>query len=119
MARDTVEPSRETKVDDEAIRTVTSSANPPSEILDNKNQKEAAPPVTVTSVPSSDSGTINDARTGKQKKAEVLQLMALFWSIFYVGCGDGGVGPLLPRIQQVYHVSNFPTSAASYPNLIE
>lgn len=49
--------------------------------------------------------TGHDTRTAKQKKAERIQLMALFWFAFLVGWNDGSTGPLLPRIQEVYHVT--------------
>lgn len=109
MARDTVIPRRETEDDDGAIRTVKASSSPCSQAFDYKFQKEITSPVTVTRVPSS-SDTISDAevqgaQTGKQKRTEVLQLMALYWSFFGVGCIDGSNGSLLPRIQQVYQAS--------------
>lgn len=109
MARDTVAPHQETKDDDEPIRRTVISSSPPSDpTLDHKLQKEILSPITVTPVPSTD--TNKDAekqnpRTKKQKRAEAFQLMALYWSVFYVGCNDGSIGPLVPRIQQVYHVS--------------
>lgn len=110
MTRDTVARHRETDGDDEAIRTTVISSSPASESSgahDHKMQKEIISPVLAAPVPSSD--TVRNAekqnpRTRKQKRAEVLQLMALYWSIFYVGCNDGSIGPLVPRIQQVYQV---------------
>ncbi|KAL0057210.1 hypothetical protein AAF712_016154 [Marasmius tenuissimus] len=35
-----------------------------------------------------------------------LQLAALFWTMFLAGWNDGSTGPLLPRIQAVYHVND-------------
>ncbi|TFY77838.1 hypothetical protein EWM64_g6176 [Hericium alpestre] len=34
-----------------------------------------------------------------------LHIAALCWSLFLAGWNDGSIGPLLPRIQEVYHVS--------------
>lgn len=45
-----------------------------------------------------------DLRSNLQKKAEKIQFATLCWSIFLAGWNDGTTGPLLPRIQEVYHV---------------
>jgi fucose permease len=34
-----------------------------------------------------------------------IQFFALCWCMFLAGWNDGSTGPLLPRIQKVYHVS--------------
>lgn len=39
-----------------------------------------------------------------RRKARV-QFATLCWSIFVAGWNDGTIGPLLPRLQEVYHVS--------------
>jgi hypothetical protein len=41
----------------------------------------------------------------KQERRARIQFLALCWSLFVLGWTDGSVGPLLPRIQQVYDVS--------------
>ncbi|KXN81657.1 Bypass of stop codon protein 6 [Leucoagaricus sp. SymC.cos] len=46
-----------------------------------------------------------DLRTKKQKAIEKIHFSALCWSIFLAGWNDGTTGPLLPRIQEVYHVN--------------
>ncbi|KAJ7921499.1 major facilitator superfamily domain-containing protein [Mycena leptocephala] len=35
---------------------------------------------------------------------EQIQLVTLCWTLFLAGWNDGSLGPLIPRIQQVYHV---------------
>ncbi|KAJ7485282.1 hypothetical protein FB451DRAFT_1229022 [Mycena latifolia] len=35
---------------------------------------------------------------------ERIQLFALYWCMFLAGWNDGTAGPLIPRIQKVYHV---------------
>ncbi|KAF7362536.1 MFS domain-containing protein [Mycena venus] len=35
---------------------------------------------------------------------ERIQLVTLCWTLFLAGWNDGSLGPLIPRIQQVYHV---------------
>ena len=40
---------------------------------------------------------------GRKQKAHV-RFLALCWSLFLIGWNDGSTGPLLPRIQSVYHV---------------
>ncbi|KAF9263216.1 MFS general substrate transporter, partial [Marasmius fiardii PR-910] len=45
-----------------------------------------------------------------QSKAQIkrarVQLATLFWTHFLIGWNDGSTGPLLPKIQEVYHVNN-------------
>ena len=40
----------------------------------------------------------------KQIKTSRIQFLALCWTLFLAGWNDGSTGPLLPRIQNVYHV---------------
>ncbi|KAJ3548188.1 hypothetical protein NMY22_g1355 [Coprinellus aureogranulatus] len=44
-------------------------------------------------------------RTAKQKRAGLIQYLALLFSLFMLGWNDGSTGPLLPRIQAVYEAS--------------
>ena len=41
-----------------------------------------------------------------QKIKGRIQFAALCWSLFVIGWNDGCTGPLLPRIQEEYHVGN-------------
>lgn len=43
-------------------------------------------------------------RTKRQENAEKIQFAALCWCLFLTGWNDASTGPLLPRIQDVYHV---------------
>jgi len=45
-----------------------------------------------------------DTQTKKQKATERIQFAAVCWCLFLAGWSDGTTGPLLPRIQEVYHV---------------
>ncbi|KAI0269986.1 MFS general substrate transporter [Gloeopeniophorella convolvens] len=47
-----------------------------------------------------------------------LQMTALCWTMFLLGWNDGSVGPLLPRIQQVYHVDFFIVSLIFVANCL-
>uniref|UniRef100_A0A8H7Y664 Major facilitator superfamily (MFS) profile domain-containing protein n=1 Tax=Psilocybe cubensis TaxID=181762 RepID=A0A8H7Y664_PSICU len=40
-----------------------------------------------------------------QKRAGIVQFLALCWSLFMIGWNDGSIGPLLPRIMQVFDVN--------------
>ncbi|KAF8140858.1 major facilitator superfamily domain-containing protein [Mycena galopus ATCC 62051] len=40
----------------------------------------------------------------KQEIQERIQLVTLCWTLFLAGWNDGSVGPLIPRIQKVYHI---------------
>jgi len=44
--------------------------------------------------------------TKSQKILARLQFLSLCWTLFVAGWNDGTIGPLLPRIQEVYHVSS-------------
>ena len=41
-----------------------------------------------------------------QKIRGHIQFMALCWTLFLLGWNDGCIGPLLPRIKEVYHVGH-------------
>ncbi|KAF9553571.1 MFS general substrate transporter [Agrocybe pediades] len=43
--------------------------------------------------------------TKGQKILATLQFLTLCWTLFVAGWNDGTIGPLLPRIQEVYHVN--------------
>ncbi|KAL0574334.1 hypothetical protein V5O48_007616 [Marasmius crinis-equi] len=45
-------------------------------------------------------------QTKAQETTANIQLATLFWTLFLAGWNDGTTGPLLPRIQEVYHVSD-------------
>ncbi|EGO25588.1 hypothetical protein SERLADRAFT_368985 [Serpula lacrymans var. lacrymans S7.9] len=45
------------------------------------------------------------SQTEEQKRKARMQMMCLYWSFFLLGWNDGSTGPLLPRIQSVYHVN--------------
>jgi hypothetical protein len=47
----------------------------------------------------------NDASSPSHRTRARLQLVSLCWCLFLAGWNDGSTGPLLPRIQLVYHVS--------------
>ncbi|PPQ65344.1 hypothetical protein CVT26_000057 [Gymnopilus dilepis] len=42
--------------------------------------------------------------THQQKILARIQFLSLCWTLFLAGWNDGSTGPLLPRIQEVYHV---------------
>ncbi|KAJ7269868.1 major facilitator superfamily domain-containing protein [Mycena rebaudengoi] len=54
--------------------------------------------------PSPVEAAISNPTSKQQVFRERIQLLALYWSLFIIGWNDGTLGPLLPRIQSVYHV---------------
>lgn len=44
--------------------------------------------------------------TRQQRNIARIQYVTLLWSMIVAGWNDGTTGPLLPRIQEVYHVSD-------------
>lgn len=58
--------------------------------------------------PQRKSEEIHVSQTNKSSKLrERIQFFALCWAIFFAGWCDGSTGPLLPRIQNAYHVLCF------------
>ncbi|KAF9256760.1 MFS general substrate transporter [Marasmius fiardii PR-910] len=57
-----------------------------------------------------ETGTTSATTDFIQSKSQIniarIQLAALFWNHFLTGWNDGSIGPLLPRIQEAYHVSD-------------
>ncbi|KAF8966641.1 MFS general substrate transporter [Flammula alnicola] len=47
----------------------------------------------------------NPGVTRQQRNLARVQFVALCWTLFLAGWNDGTTGPLLPRIQEVYHVN--------------
>ncbi|OJT08119.1 hypothetical protein TRAPUB_974 [Trametes pubescens] len=43
-------------------------------------------------------------KTPTMRRKSRIQFATLCWSIFVAGWNDGTIGPLLPRLQEVYHV---------------
>jgi hypothetical protein len=63
--------------------------------------------VDTVNEPRPSSALANSTMTRKQIKTASLQLLAMSWNMFLLGWNDGSLGPLLPRIQEVYHVQSF------------
>ena len=51
------------------------------------------------------SATVVFAPSRQQVKTAQIQFITLCWTLFLAGWNDSSTGPLLPRIQEVYHVS--------------
>jgi hypothetical protein len=54
--------------------------------------------------PSNPVTVVSSASLKNQKFRGRIQFAVLCWSLFLLGWNDGCTGPLLPRIQEVYHV---------------
>lgn len=48
---------------------------------------------------------VDAVKTPAMRRKAQIQFATLCWSIFVAGWNDGTLGPLLPRLQEVYHVS--------------
>ncbi|KAF8155522.1 MFS general substrate transporter [Crassisporium funariophilum] len=57
-----------------------------------------------TSIQSRGNGTTDVTLSRAQKVTGRIQFLALCWALFIAGWNDGTLGPLLPRVQEVYHV---------------
>ena len=72
------------------------------EVNDKLSQKRSNPDVHVS-------------QTNKSSKSRArIQFFALCWSLFLMGWCDSSTGPLLPRIQNVYHVCAVSASGLVY-----
>ena len=60
----------------------------------------------IKETPSSNSIVPSPSLLKTQKIRGRIQFAALCWSLFLLGWNDGTIGPLLPRIQGVYHVGH-------------
>lgn len=54
-----------------------------------------------------DPATMVDPSLPSTKLRERIQFFSLCYAMFLLGWNDGTTGPLLPRIQEVYHVTDF------------
>ncbi|KAG5649600.1 hypothetical protein H0H81_002891 [Sphagnurus paluster] len=67
----------------------------------------------------STSGSVDNtqapARSRDQIRKGRVQFVALCWTLFIAGWNDGTLGPLLPRIQNVYHVVAYTMQAPALP----
>ena len=43
-------------------------------------------------------------RTARHRRTERIHLLTLYWVLLLAGWNDASTGPLLPRIQRVYHL---------------
>lgn len=60
------------------------------------------------SVPEQDVSQANKSESSKVTFRARIQFASLCWTLFLAGWSDGSMGPLLPRIQSVYHVLFLP-----------
>ncbi|KAJ7634865.1 MFS general substrate transporter [Roridomyces roridus] len=58
----------------------------------------------VPVVPGESNSAKDAPRSRQHVNRERIQLAALYWCLFLAGWNDGSAGPLIPRIQKVYHV---------------
>ena len=65
---------------------------------------EAGPPLRSLEPPPA--SAVTASTTAMRRKARI-QFAALCWTLFLAGWNDGTPGPMLPRIQSVYHVRRF------------
>ncbi|KAJ7267042.1 major facilitator superfamily domain-containing protein [Mycena haematopus] len=64
-------------------------------------EPSSTPPKDATTVAAV---SVPEPRSKQHVFRERVQLFALYWCLFLAGWNDGTAGPLIPRIQQVYHV---------------
>lgn len=83
----------------EAIELAT-IGQPRADTIDSGSEKGVP---TQPPEPPADDASSNDAK----KWGARLQFATVCWSIFTIGWNDGATGPLLPRMQEQYHVGQF------------
>nr|GAT57351.1 predicted protein [Mycena chlorophos] len=64
-----------------------------------------AMPVPTTFPPEPHASTPLNGRTAKHRRTDRFQMIALCGTLFLSGWNDGSVGPLIPKIQDFYHLS--------------
>lgn len=80
----------------------TTPINEKGDAHSTKDEREASI-LDVTQLPELENES--GIRTPAQRRKAFMQFAALCCSIFVAGWNDGTLGPLLPRLQEVYHVS--------------
>lgn len=75
------------------------------ELTERTADPSASSALGATSGQEADPATMVDPSLPSTKLRERLQFFALCYSMFLLGWNDGTTGPLLPRIQEVYHVT--------------
>ncbi|KAI0000192.1 MFS general substrate transporter [Russula compacta] len=70
------------------------------------------------SVPELDVSQANKSESSKVTFRARIQYFSLCWTLFLAGWSDGSTGPLLPRIQSVYHVGFAVVSVVFIANCI-
>jgi hypothetical protein len=94
--------------------TVSRSIAPPLDTMKRESEDSRIPKhpdielvvcseIQSNSMPSGDAG--KTVRKYHSKPSINLQLAVLYYTIFLLGFQDGTLGPLLPLIQRIYHVS--------------
>ncbi|KAF7350828.1 MFS domain-containing protein [Mycena sanguinolenta] len=58
----------------------------------------------VPSIVSEGNGSPSPPISKQHRTQERIQLITLCWTLFLAGWNDGTLGPLIPRIQRVYHI---------------
>ncbi|KAJ6497303.1 MFS general substrate transporter [Mycena sanguinolenta] len=58
----------------------------------------------VATIRSDVDGTPSSATSKQHRIQERIQVVTLCWMLFLAGWNDGSLGPLIPRIQRVYHI---------------
>ena len=77
----------------------------PLPVASDESSKEiVAVEETVSSLANKDAGVQSVPVTKVMRRKALIQFATLCWSIFVVGWNDGTTGPLVPRLQEVYHV---------------
>ncbi|KAH9852210.1 MFS general substrate transporter [Lenzites betulinus] len=80
------------------------SATPPATDDEKKLESVEGSPVVDSSKSSRAPSAVFAATTPAMRRKANIQFATLCWSLFMAGWNDGTTGPLLPRIQSVYHV---------------
>ncbi|KAJ7051845.1 major facilitator superfamily domain-containing protein [Mycena amicta] len=69
-----------------------------------KDQKQPQDASGGRAEPEPEDSPLPTRRSTKQRMLENLQLATLCWALFLTGWNDGSLGPLIPKIQEEYHI---------------
>lgn len=76
------------------------------ELQDMQKSEDDVKQLEAGALPSTAAHSISQTDARMLRRKTNIHFAAMCWSLFMAGWNDGTTGPLLPRMQEVYHVRN-------------
>ncbi len=93
------------RVDSDATMTFKDAIEPPTPVAEDVCKSiYTAPALPMAAIPNIHVRAQQPEMTKRQKRYSLIHFAALCWCFLMQGWNDGATGPLLPRMQEYYHV---------------